>query len=207
MFCGKCGVSKYFYQSYAPWICSNCRKTPEERQKLAQDQIYWSKWKKDVVLTKIANLPKYVKDEVSDSYEFTKFQKSGWTETKERAKIKNKKSLRKMQKRMAKATRRARLLGVPTNYTWKAWMAKVSFYGWRCVYCNLELTMQPKQKNRLTCDHFKALKNGGTHFISNLFPACKSCNSKKWKHKHWKIKFRPSTSPTGPWCPALKGME
>jgi 5-methylcytosine-specific restriction endonuclease McrA len=194
--CGKCGANWWCKYNVNPWICSNCQKTPEEREKLAKMQVFSSEIRVGMGRSKLKLIPQYVLDEAPTEWELRKFHKSGRTLEKQA-----KKDYSKIKKRMAWAARKARLAGVPTNYTWKGWMAKVDFYGWRCVYCNLELTMQPKQKNRLTCDHFKALKNGGTHYLSNLFPACKSCNSKKWKHKHWKIKFRPKTVRAIPCCP------
>jgi len=43
-----------------------------------------------------------------------------------------------------------------------------------CAYCPALLT-----KANRTLDHIKALARGGAHILSNLIPACKSCNSKK----------------------------
>ena len=184
--CGKCGTNWWCKYNVNPWICSNCRKPPEERQKLAQDQVYWSQYSRDCINLKLSKIPEYVKIEAPTEWELRKLQKSGI-----RVDAEIKQAYRKMQMRLASDARKSRMAGVPSNYTWNLWMDKVCFYGWHCVYCDTQLTLKKNQKNTLTCDHFKAIKNDGTDYISNLFPACKSCNSKKWKHKHWKIKFRP----------------
>jgi len=43
-----------------------------------------------------------------------------------------------------------------------------------CAYCGVLLT-----KNIRTLDHIIALARGGPHALSNLIPACKTCNSTK----------------------------
>src|ERR1700689_26743 len=54
------------------------------------------------------------------------------------------------------------------------WLARVVFYGWRCLYCNVELSF-----DTLTKDHRIPVSRGGMDWPSNLVPACQSCNS--WK--------------------------
>ena len=69
---------------------------------------------------------------------------------------------------------RARKRGAKGSHTAAQWLARVQFYGWRCVYCGKQLTMRT-----LTQDHRIPLKRGGTNFAANLVPACRSCNCRK----------------------------
>lgn len=50
-------------------------------------------------------------------------------------------------------------------------MQRFEVYGNACAYCGLT--------GRLEVDHVKALDNGGRHILSNLRPACRTCNSSK----------------------------
>jgi len=83
----------------------------------------------------------------------------------------------KILKGVTKAKRRAREINAPGFFTSEDWMQKVEYYGWRCVYCNIELT-----SDTLTLDHVKPLSKGGSNWVSNLVPSCSPCNRKKWNH-------------------------
>ncbi len=48
---------------------------------------------------------------------------------------------------------------------------RFSVFDDRCVYCGTE--------GELTVDHIIPLSRGGRHILSNIKPACRSCNSKK----------------------------
>lgn len=58
------------------------------------------------------------------------------------------------------------------DLTTKQWEEIKAAYGHRCVYCN-------RKMQRLTMDHIVPLSKGGSHTVSNIVPACQSCNSKK----------------------------
>ena len=60
------------------------------------------------------------------------------------------------------------------NFTLKEWNAKLEEYNYKCAYCGCELS-----SDTITVDHRIPLSRGGTNYIGNLVPACKSCNSKK----------------------------
>jgi hypothetical protein len=55
------------------------------------------------------------------------------------------------------------------------WRAILDDWGHRCAYCNATDV-------KLTKDHVVALARGGNHTRSNIVPACKSCNCRKWCH-------------------------
>lgn len=72
-----------------------------------------------------------------------------------------------------KAARRAMLAVSPVNTLRAAqWRAIKAHYGHRCVYCG-------KKPKHLTQDHITPLIKGGAHTVSNIVPACRSCNSRK----------------------------
>ncbi|WP_367928088.1 HNH endonuclease [Aquamicrobium sp.] len=73
--------------------------------------------------------------------------------------------------RNAKARRRAAERSGDV-ITYEQWTAVVAKYGGRCVYCG-------QKPDKLTMDHVKHLAKGGEHKISNIVPACLSCNAAK----------------------------
>lgn len=68
--------------------------------------------------------------------------------------------------------RRARVKNATGNGVTRAqWRALQGEYGGRCAYC--------ARLTKLTMDHVDPLSKGGAHDLSNIVPACKSCNSGK----------------------------
>jgi 5-methylcytosine-specific restriction endonuclease McrA len=55
--------------------------------------------------------------------------------------------------------------------TLKQWRQTKEEYNNLCAYCN--------QKKPLSMDHIVPVSKGGIHDVSNIVPACRSCNSKK----------------------------
>lgn len=69
--------------------------------------------------------------------------------------------------------RRARKCMAPVNdFTNKQWESIKFLYNYRCIYCG-------RQMQRLTKDHVIPLSKSGSHTVSNIVPACQSCNSTK----------------------------
>jgi 5-methylcytosine-specific restriction endonuclease McrA len=61
----------------------------------------------------------------------------------------------------------------PTNdLTRLQWQLLLKIFGGHCAYC-WELT------EKLTQDHIVPLSRGGAHTLTNVVPACRSCNSSK----------------------------
>lgn len=70
--------------------------------------------------------------------------------------------------------RRARTKHAPVNNLTAAQWAEIkAAYGHRCVYCG-------SKGHQLTQDHITPLSRGGSHTVSNIVPACRSCNSRKY---------------------------
>ena len=72
------------------------------------------------------------------------------------------------------ATNRAMRRNVPIrDFTHAQWVELQISYDHRCAYC------KKRCKGKLTQDHVTPLSQGGSHTLSNIVPACQSCNSKK----------------------------
>jgi 5-methylcytosine-specific restriction endonuclease McrA len=67
--------------------------------------------------------------------------------------------------------RRSLIAGAKGSATIQQIEARVAYYGWRCAYCG-----GPFEE----VDHVIPLSQGGTNWLSNLRPACSSCNRRKF---------------------------
>lgn len=82
--------------------------------------------------------------------------------------------------------RRRRNLELHTKglHTEQEWQEKKKEYNYRCAYCGIHENALKKKytyKNwwSLTEDHIQALSKNGSDYITNIIPACISCNSSK----------------------------
>lgn len=71
--------------------------------------------------------------------------------------------------------KRARKSGAPGHHTGADLLALQEAFGGRCAYC-------PNEAD--TWDHVVSMFHGGTNFIWNNVPACRSCNSSKQHNCH-----------------------
>jgi 5-methylcytosine-specific restriction endonuclease McrA len=60
------------------------------------------------------------------------------------------------------------------SFTGQQWLEVIKKFDERCVCCG--------DKKPLTADHVVPLSRGGSSFIENIQPLCKSCNSSKGNH-------------------------
>lgn len=75
-------------------------------------------------------------------------------------------------RRASASLRRARERGVPVvAFTQDQLDARVAFYGGKCWICRVGRYEH--------LDHVKPISAGGPHMLSNLRPACSSCNLRK----------------------------
>lgn len=70
-----------------------------------------------------------------------------------------------------KAMRYARERNAEGSYTFEEWEKLKAQFGNKCAFC--------RKETKLTRDHIIPLSKGGTNYISNIQPLCRSCNSKK----------------------------
>ena len=70
--------------------------------------------------------------------------------------------------------RRSKIVGVGGDFTVQEWQELVDKFGHRCLKCGKFDT-----EVMLTADHVVPLIKGGSNFISNIQPLCRSCNSGK----------------------------
>lgn len=75
------------------------------------------------------------------------------------------------QARTNTRNRQARRRGADGKFTKDEWLELKNNYG-RCAYCN-------KETDNLQADHVIPIILGGSNNISNVVPACQSCNSSK----------------------------
>lgn len=66
----------------------------------------------------------------------------------------------------------AAVYGCEGEFSPKEWDALVKAYDGRCAYCN-------GIADPLETDHMTPLSRGGTNYIANVVPACRSCNRHK----------------------------
>jgi len=67
----------------------------------------------------------------------------------------------------------ARKLGAfISDFTDEDWQIALDYYDYKCAYCGT-------QDKPLAREHIIPLSRGGPHTISNIVPACQSCNSRK----------------------------
>jgi len=79
--------------------------------------------------------------------------------------------------RAIKQRYRAKKRNAQGTFTAADWKAKLEYYGYRCRYCGIHKS--ETSEGWLEADHAIPLSQGGTNFISNIVPACKSCNCSK----------------------------
>lgn len=66
---------------------------------------------------------------------------------------------------------RARKAAAAGSFTGAEWLELVAQHGNACAYCGAIGPLEP--------DHRVPLTRGGTNFIANIVPACRSCNGRK----------------------------
>lgn len=91
--------------------------------------------------------------------------------------------------------RRARSEGASGSHTVEEFRDLLQHYGGKCAYCGAPATCR---------DHVIPLKRGGSDNITNLLPACASCNSSKRTRQIWE--WRPELMWRGDITARLNGQ-
>jgi 5-methylcytosine-specific restriction endonuclease McrA len=71
----------------------------------------------------------------------------------------------------------ARQRSLVGSYTYEEWAAKLEEFNWHCALCGCDLLQLPARD--VTADHIVPVSKGGLNVISNIQPACRTCNSSK----------------------------
>jgi hypothetical protein len=74
--------------------------------------------------------------------------------------------------------RKLHLVEIPGSHTRKAWESLLDAYKGKCAYCGKQMTKEAGP-DQITRDHVDPISKGGTDDITNILPACRSCNSSK----------------------------
>lgn len=81
------------------------------------------------------------------------------------------------RKKAADQRRRALKANADGSFTADEWKFTLEVLDYRCVYCGIHKDDTPEKW--LEADHLTPLSRGGTNYIDNIVPACKSCNCSK----------------------------
>ena len=80
----------------------------------------------------------------------------------------------------ASSRRRARMAAAPINdLTSAQWETIKRHYNYCCAYCPDTCWRCRQKKHKLTIDHVTPVSKGGSHTMSNIVPACSTCNKRK----------------------------
>ena len=85
-------------------------------------------------------------------------------------------------RQISSARYRARKSAAAGSFTTEEWRALVLQFDGRCAYCGERVPLQ--------ADHRIPLSRAGTNFISNILPACRSCNCRKAKSTEREFRVR-----------------
>lgn len=78
-----------------------------------------------------------------------------------------------LKERLAYLTRRVPKgkEGLQTDFTWAVWKRMLKAFHWRCAYC--------ESGSDLEQDHVVPIQRGGEDLMTNILPACHTCNCQK----------------------------
>lgn len=91
---------------------------------------------------------------------------------------------------------RARKIAANGSFTGAEWLELLSRSGYVCAYCG--------GPGPLEADHRVPLARGGTNFIDNILPACRSCNGRKHKMTEEEFRRRLAAEPDEVTQPTLE---
>lgn len=79
-----------------------------------------------------------------------------------------------LRRRAIRQRRIAREISASGSFTAEQFKLKCEYFGWHCYLCDVILTIESA-----IIEHRIPLSRGGSNWISNIAPACESCNLKK----------------------------
>jgi len=175
--CSKCKktLSLYFFdiqlsvkdlhQRWCKSCCKEYRKQNKDKERIRQRKCYWKNHKIRLNQNNLSywkNREKYRKQRAIYSLENKELLNEKW-----RKWAKNNKDYLKT----AKACRKALINKNGGFFTKEEWIFLKKKYDNKCLACGREAELTP--------DHIIPLAKGGTSFIHNIQPLCRSCNCSK----------------------------
>lgn len=138
------------------------------KEKLKAMKAEWYLANKEKVLERVKKRAKENKEQIS-AYHAAHYEKNA-----ERIKsyVKSYRKENPDKKAQLENRRRVRKKGNGGSHTLEEWKLKCEEFNNLCAYCGLS-------GKPLTRDHVIPLSKGGSDNISNIMPACRSCNSRK----------------------------
>jgi 5-methylcytosine-specific restriction endonuclease McrA len=96
-----------------------------------------------------------------------------------------------------------RQMNIEGSHTFLEWIELIKKHDNKCYYCGVCMTKKMEERQR-TRDHIIPISRGGRDDMSNIVPACRSCNSSKGNKtlEEWKGVTVIETAPQG-----VKGVE
>jgi 5-methylcytosine-specific restriction endonuclease McrA len=168
--CGFCSQPIIGKQKSAKWCSEKCRKSNQRSQPATQERerLYRAK----IAPTASAYHKQYLLNNKTQiqkrQSEWYLANKAHVTEMRREYRKNNPEAISKFS-----ADRRARKKNAPTiEFTADELFQRFAYFGHCCWICGTEAVP-------MTADHVKPLSKGGWHCLSNIRPACKSCNSRK----------------------------
>lgn len=204
--CSGCGEIKYFNEFYkfkrskdgVRSICKKCCVIEDKKRKEKNFEKYKEIRKKSNKKWRIKN-QEYDKKRYVEKRDYLLNLNSIWQKNNPEKVKKNQKKFRKnnpekLRENIRRDSRRRRAVknNAKGYHTEQQWLDKKKYHGYKCFYCGIlenELKYKYPEKEgnkklekmfwKLTEDHRKALTKRGSDWVSNIVPACWSCNSSK----------------------------
>ncbi len=164
--CKKCGTSEWYKRGNCK-ECQRDRNAKWEKANPGKTRERSAKWNKDnpgKVGERSAKWRKDNPDRMREDY-------NRWAKA-------NPEAINAINSR-----RRTRKTEAGGSYTAAEWKALVNHFGNKCLCCG-------RTDVKLTADHVIPISKGGSSFIENMQPLCRSCNSRK---KNKTIDYRPGS--------------
>ncbi len=111
-----------------------------------------------------------VKDRVEQKRIYRQTHREICINSRRKYKLTHRAILRERTLRYRRRIRRAKI----RDFTANQWEQLQILYNHRCVYCH------QRNKGTLTRDHIIPVSKGGNHTWTNIVPACRQCNGKKF---------------------------